>query len=102
MSTLRKHPDLIGLEFHVDYRDTTEWHDPFSDHAYTSRQQVVARRRNHDQIYTPQIGLDGRVWVNWPSGAPAGADAPVMELARDAGDPVPVAIDVGSAGSKPE
>jgi len=105
MSTLRKHADLIGLEFHVDYWDTAEWHDPFSDHAYMSRQQALARRRNHDQIYTPQIWLDGRVWVNWPKGAPpepASAEAPVVELALDGGDPVRVAIDVGSAGSKPD
>ena len=105
MSTLRKHADLIGLEFHVDYWDTAEWHDPFSDHAYTSRQQVIAKRRNRDQVYTPQIWLDGRVWVNWPKGAPpepASAEAPVLDLSLDAGDPVHVAIDVASAGSKPD
>ena len=105
MSTLRKHADLIGLEFHVDYWDTAEWHDPFSERAYTSRQQVIAKRRNKDQVYTPQIWLDGRVWVNWPKGSPpepADAEAPVVELALDAGDPVHVAIDVGSAGSKPD
>ncbi|HZX92259.1 MAG TPA: DUF1223 domain-containing protein [Rudaea sp.] len=105
MSTLRKHPDLVGLEFHVDYWDTAEWHDPFSDHAYMLRQQVIAKRRNKDQIYTPQIWLDGRVWVNWPAGAPpepAGDEAPIMELALDASDTVHVAVDVGSAGSKPD
>src|SRR5262249_26276217 len=44
MGTLRKHPELIGLEFHVDYWDNSEWHDPFSDHAYTMRQQTLAKR----------------------------------------------------------
>jgi len=105
MSTLRKHPDLVGLEFHVDYWDTAEWHDPFSDHASMLRQQVIAKRRNKAQIYTPQIWLDGRVWVNWPAGAPpepAGDEAPIMELALDASDTVHVAVDVGSAGSKPD
>jgi len=33
---------------------------------------------------------------------PADAEAPVVELALDAGDPVHVAIDVASAGSKPD
>ena len=105
MSTLRKHADLIGLEFHVDYWDTAEWQDPFSDPSYTSRQQAIAKRRNRDQVYTPQIWLDGRVWVNWPKGAPpepASAEAPVVELTFGSGDPVHVAVDVGGAGSKPE
>jgi len=105
MSTLRKHADLIGLEFHVDYWDTAEWRDPFADRAYASRQQVIARRRNRDQIYTPQIWLDGRLWVNWPKGAPpepVGAEAPVVELAIAGGDPVRVSIDVGTSGSKPD
>ena len=105
MSTLRKHADLIGLEFHVDYWDSAEWRDPFSDHAYTSRQQVIADRRNHGQIYTPQIWLDGRVWFNWPKGSPpepADAEAPAVELALDAADAVHVAIDVAGAGSKPD
>ena len=105
MSTLRKHADLIGLEFHVDYWDTPDWHDPFSNHAYTSRQQAIAARRNHGQIYTPQVWLDGSVWANWPRGAPpdpASAEAPVVDLAIESGDPVRVTIDVGSAGSKPD
>ena len=47
MSTLRKHSDLIGLEFHVDYWDGADFRDPFSDHAYTQRQQALARRDGH-------------------------------------------------------
>lgn len=105
MSTLLKHADLIGLEFHVDYWDNTEWHDPFSDHAYTARQQSIARRRNHDQIYTPQIWLDGRLWYNWPRGTPpdpADTPAPALVLAIDTHDPVHVAIDVEPGDSKPD
>ena len=105
MSTLLKHPDLIGLEFHVDYWDNADWRDPFSDHAYTTRQQSIAKRRNHDQIYTPQIWLDGRVWNNWPKGAPpepADAAAPALTLSVDGSDPLRVAIDVDATGSKPE
>src|ERR1700746_1555748 len=57
MSTLLKHPDLVGLEFHVDYWDTSDWRDPFSQHAYTVRQQALSKRSNHNQTYTPQIWL---------------------------------------------
>jgi hypothetical protein len=105
MSTLLKHPDLIGLEFHVDYWDNSDWRDPFSDHAYTARQQAIARRRNHDQIYTPQIWLDGRIWNNWPKGTPpdpAEAAAPTLTLSVDGADPLQVVVDVDAAGSKPD
>src|SRR5215469_4646143 len=27
--TLRQHPGLVGLEFHVTYWDSGEWRDPF-------------------------------------------------------------------------
>lgn len=91
MSTLRKHPDLIGLEYHVDYWDDSGWRDPFSDHAYTVRQQAQARRGNNSQIFTPQIWLDGHVWRNWPKGEPpalAGAPAPTLRLSANADDAV--------------
>jgi len=97
MSALRKHDDLVGLEFHVDYWDNSEWRDPFSDHAYTVRQQEIARRGNRDQTYTPQIWLDGRVWVNWPKGAPPAvseASAVRMTLAGSAADPLNFAVKV--------
>ena len=105
MSTLLKHADLIGLEFHVDYWDGADWRDPFSSHAYTARQQEIAKRRSHNQIYTPQVWLDGRLWASWPKGAPpdpADAQAPALTLAIDPGEPVHVAIDVDAAGSKPD
>lgn len=70
MTTLNKHPDLIGLEFHVDYWDSAQWKDPFSSHSYTSRQEAIAKRGNKSQIFTPQIWLDGHVWQNWPKGTP--------------------------------
>lgn len=104
MSTLLKHPDLVGLEFHVDYWDTGGWRDPFSDHAYTQRQQALAHRSNHDKIYTPQIWLDGRLWYNWPKGSPPDAvdtAPPALRLSVAPGDPLQVRVDAGAgpAGS---
>jgi len=96
MSSLLKHPDLIGLEFHVDYWDGSDWHDPFSDHAYTVRQQALAKRGNRDQIYTPQIWLDGRVWQNWPKGsppAPVDSTPPTLQLRAEPGSPLRVQVD---------
>lgn len=102
MSTLRKHSDLIGLEFHVDYWDGADFRDPFSDHAYTQRQQALARRGNHDQIFTPQIWVDGRVWKNWPKAAPPSAvdaPAPVLRVTGTGGDGVHMQVDVDGAPS---
>lgn len=96
MSTLRKHADLIGLEFHVDYWDTSDWRDPFSDHAYTLRQQALADRANGGQIFTPQIWLDGQVWKNWPKAPPPAlvtAPAPALRL-HAAGSPLDVQLDL--------
>jgi hypothetical protein len=103
MSTLRKHADLIGLEFHVDYWDTSDWRDPFSDHAYTLRQKALAQRGNRDQIFTPQIWLDGQVWNNWPKAAPPDiADVPAPRLTVSAtlqDDALELQADVDPAGA---
>ena len=101
MSTLLKHHDLIGLEFHVDYWDGTDWRDPFSDHAYTERQQALAKRGNRDQIYTPQIWLDGRVWPNWPKGsppAPVDSAPPAIEVSAQLSSPLRVKVDADPGG----
>ena len=101
MTTLRKHADLIGLEFHVDYWDSSDWRDPFSDHAYTVRQQKLADRGNKHQIYSPQIWLDGHVWANWPKGTPpdaASAPAPQLRLSAEAADKLHVTLDADPAG----
>jgi hypothetical protein len=102
MSTLRKHADLIGLEFHVDYWDSADWRDPFSDHAYTERQQALAHRGNRDQIFTPQIWIDGLVWNNWPKAAPpdvAAMPAPALRLNASAGDELEARLDLDAASA---
>jgi hypothetical protein len=95
MTTLNKHPDLIGLEFHVDYWDSAQWKDPFSSHSYTQRQEEIAKRGNKAQIFTPQIWLDGHVWQNWPKGAPPSppdSGPTALTLSIDDGDTVHVRL----------
>jgi hypothetical protein len=70
MSSLLTQPGIAGLEFHVDYWDSMQWRDPFSNHAYTARQEALAKATNRSQYYTPQIWLDGQPWRNWPKGTP--------------------------------
>ena len=65
---IEEQPDLVALEFHVDYWDDLHygaagvWKDPFSDASYTLRQ----RRYNSTDldgkrgVYTPQMIVNGR------------------------------------------
>lgn len=84
MSSLVGKANLVGLEFHVDYWDTDGWSDRFDSHEYTLRQIALANRTRSKQYYTPQIWLDGRLWQDWPKGAPPSpyaGDSPTLQLA---------------------
>lgn len=47
------------LSFHVDYWDKLGWKDPFSDHAFTERQQHYGQLFNV-RPYTPQAIYNGK------------------------------------------
>lgn len=100
VSSLRTHNELVALEFHVDYWDSQQWNDPFSNHAYTLRQEALSKRSNDSQYYTPQIWLDGRLWKNWPKGTPpALAEKPASTLSAkvEIGTPLRATFDVANA-----
>ena len=50
---------VVALGEHVDYWDRLGWRDRFSSAAFTSRQELYARRFNLDSAYTPQMVVDG-------------------------------------------
>ena len=63
---LAKRPDVLPLEFHVDYWDSLKtwtggaWKDPFSDSAWSKRQvDYNTRIMNEDRAFTPQMVIDG-------------------------------------------
>lgn len=67
LATLADRPDVLALEFHVDYWNSLvygrhgRWTDPYSSPAATERQRgynVAVRGRG--DVYTPQTVVDGR------------------------------------------
>lgn len=68
LGELAGRPDVVALEFHVDYWNSLvygsagKWRDPFSKPAHTERQRaynLAIRRRSG--VYTPQIIVGGRL-----------------------------------------
>jgi len=51
---------IIPLGLHVDYWDRLGWKDRFSSVQFTNRQRMYGARLNADDIYTPQMVVDGR------------------------------------------
>ncbi len=52
--------DVIGLSFHVDYWDYIGWKDPYADQIFTKRQRTYARKFYSNQVYTPQMVVNGK------------------------------------------
>ncbi|MCG2616328.1 DUF1223 domain-containing protein [Terrimonas sp. NA20] len=73
------------LAYHVDYWDRNGWKDVFSDPAFTERQYQYSRRFA-DQVYTPQVIVNGTTEF-------VGSDAEAADIA------ISKALATSSAGS---
>ena len=66
-SLLRDQPiadaEVIPIGLHVDYFDDLGWKDAFSSAAYTARQRSYSTVFGDDNLYTPQMVIDGNVAV---------------------------------------
>jgi hypothetical protein len=51
---------VIALSEHVDYWNRLGWKDPFSSADFSQRQLDYARAMGQDDVYTPQMVIDGR------------------------------------------
>jgi hypothetical protein len=74
--------DIIVLGEHVDYWNQLGWQDRFSAHLYTERQQEFAYAFGLEDVYTPQMVVNGQAGFN-------GADGPraLQEIRRAATAP---------------
>ena len=89
LSALGGRADVVTLAFHVDYWDSRDWKDRFSQAKFTRRQNAALRSSGARFAYTPQVVVDGRDQPDWsrlPSTAlqakqPATVD---MTLSQDA------------------
>lgn len=102
LSSLSGRADVLALGFHVNYWDRLGWPDRFASAEATARQHELARRAGANQVYTPQVLVQGRDWRGWPglpSAAPA-ASSPGLQMQRQ-GDrfSVTVTAATGAAAS---
>ena len=63
VNALAARPDVLALTFAVTYWDQLGWKDTFASAAQTARQWDYARGLHHDEVWTPQVVVDGRADV---------------------------------------
>ncbi len=80
---------VYALGFHVDYWNSLGWRDPFSDAAYSQRQRKYATALAEEQVYTPQMIVNGQ--AGFVGSNPARAD---REIAAALATPATVALAV--------
>lgn len=57
---LSSRPNLLTLSFNVTYWDDLGWPDTFARPEYTARQRAYQRGLGTDNVWTPQVVVDGR------------------------------------------
>jgi len=91
-----KGADLIVLSEHVDYWNHLGWKDLYSSPAFSKRQEFYASRVGNDEVYTPELVVDGTralVGSNWPK-----AEIAIKQSLREV--KIPVRVTAARNGGK--
>ncbi|MEP6899149.1 MAG: DUF1223 domain-containing protein [Rhodanobacter sp.] len=59
LNAIAGQPGILALSFGVTYWDSLGWKDTFATAAYTDRQWAYAHHRGRDNVWTPQVYVDG-------------------------------------------
>jgi len=81
---------VIVMSEHVDYWDRLGWKDPFSSALFTQRQGEYAQALHFEDVYTPQMIVDGR--TGFVGSKRAAAFQAIAEAARSPKANVTLAI----------
>jgi hypothetical protein len=60
LNAISQRPDVLALSFSVTYWDSLGWKDTFAKPEFTDRQWRYAHAMHHDNVYTPQVVVNGR------------------------------------------
>jgi hypothetical protein len=60
LNALSPRADILALSFSVTYWDSLGWKDTFAKGQFTDRQYQYAHAMHEDNVYTPQVVVDGR------------------------------------------
>lgn len=63
LTRLAARPDVLALSFGVTYWDQLGWTDTFGSPVFTARQRAYQDGLNNDNVWTPQVVVDGRADV---------------------------------------
>jgi hypothetical protein len=95
LNALSQRADVLALSFSVTYWDSLGWKDTFAKSQYTERQYAYARAMGGDDVYTPQIVVNGRV-------AGVGAQSGEMEALISRADRAAVGPTISIVGGTAE
>jgi hypothetical protein len=96
LGRLATEPDVLALSLHVDYWNRTGWRDRYSDIGATDRQRAYAARLGQDDVYTPELVVDGAAGLVGSDQAAVQAAVAAARRLPDAGPPLAATRD-GSA-----
>lgn len=103
VNALAARPDILALSFAVTYWDGLGWKDVFAQPQFTTRQRDYARAFGNDQVWTPQVVINGRANIVGSRRAPL--EALIVKSDRGLGGPVLAVgnkmVTVDGASAKP-